>query len=339
MAVMETELDPERIRRFGLAVATPFAVLAGMQLDVFSPLHDSPLDVDALARRMNVDARRLRPLLYALVSAELLTVEDGHFANTALADRFLVRGKPDYMGGVHELWADVWGGFFRIAESIRTGKPQAKHEFETMPRDDLAAFLRGQHPLAMGAGRALSRALGPDRPSSLLDVGGGSGGLAIGACETISGLRATLVELPQVAPIAEEHIAEAGLSDRIEVRAADVTRTPIDGAFDVAVLRNVLQTMSAEQARQALHHVGQAVAPFGVMMIIGFILDDTRLTPPVAAAYDLFFISAYEHGEAYTVGEHREWLEAAGFDDIQSGPAPAGFGTSGIGLITARKRA
>ena len=74
-------------------------------------------------------------------------------------------------------------------------------------------------------------------------------------------------------------------------------------------------------------------------MVIGFILDDTRLGPPVTVAYNLFFLNVYEHGEAYTAGEHREWLEAAGFEDIRCGPAPAGFGTSGIGLVTARKRA
>jgi precorrin-6B methylase 2 len=77
-----------------------------------------------------------------------------------------------------------------------------------MPQKELAAFLRGQHPLAMAAGRALSHALEPDRPSSLLDVGGGSGGLAIGACETLPHLRATVLELPSVAPITEEFIAE-----------------------------------------------------------------------------------------------------------------------------------
>lgn len=338
MATMSPDTDPEAIRRFGLAVATPFAVLAGMQLDVFSPLQDGPADVDALARRMGVDARRLRPLLYALVTAELLTVEDRRFSNAPLADRFLIHGRPGYLGGVHELWSDVWGAFFRIAESVRTGAPQAKHEFEEMPREELAAFLRGQHPLAMGAGRALIQALEPNRPSNLLDVGGGSGGLAIGACETIRDLRATVVELPAVATITEESLADAGLAGRIEVRATDVIHDPIEGAFDVAVLRNVLQTMSAEQARQALHNVGHAVAPSGTIMIIGFILDDSRLSPPVAVAYNLFFLSAYEHGEAYTAGEHRDWLESAGFEDVQYGPAPAGFGSSGIGLVTARKR-
>lgn len=339
MTSTKPDLDPERLRRFGYAVATPFAVLAGMQLDVFTPLQEGPANVEALAQRMGVDARRLRPVLCALVTAELLTVEDGRFANTPLADRFLVRGQPGYMGGVHELWSDVWHALLKTAESVRTGIPQAKHEFEAMPQEELAAFLRGQHPLAMAAGRALGHALEPDRPSSLLDVGGGSGGLAIGACETLPHLRATVLELPSVAPITEEFIAEAGLAERIDVCAADVTQAPIKGAFDVAVLRNVLQTMSAEQARRALHHVGQAVAPSGLIMVIGFILDDTRLGPPVTVAYNLYFLNVYEHGEAYTAGEHREWLEAAGFEDIRCGPAPAGFGTSGIGLVTARKRA
>jgi SAM-dependent methyltransferase len=332
------EPDSDQIRQFGYAVATPFAVLAGMQLDVFTPLREGPLDAEALAERLGVHARRLRPVLYALVGAELLTLEEERFANTPLAERFLIRGQPTYMGGVHELWSDVWHALLKTAESVRTGAPQAEHDFEAMPRAELAAFLRGQHPLAMAAGHALIDTLKPERPKTLLDVGGGSGGLAIGACEAASHLRATVVELPTVTPITEEFVAAAGLSDRIEIRAADVIRAPLEGSFDVAALRNLLQTLSVEQARQTLHHVGQAIAPGGSVMIIGFILDDTRLGPPVALAYNLFFLNAYEEGEAYTAGEHREWLEAAGFEDVRSGPAPPGFGTPGIGLITARRR-
>jgi precorrin-6B methylase 2 len=330
--------DPDQLRQFGYAVATPFAVLAGMQLDVFTPLRDGPLGAEALAERLGVDARRLRPVLYALVGAQLLTVEEGRFANSPLAERFLVRGQSTYMGGVHELWSDVWQALLKTAESVRTGVPQARHDFAAMPRDELAAFLRGQHPLAMAAGRALIETLKPGRPNTLLDVGGGSGGLAIGACEAASHLRATVVELPTVTPITEEFVAAAGLSERIEVRVGDVIRAPLEGMFGVAVLRNLLQTMSAEQARRTLHHVGQAIAPGGSVVIIGFILDDTRLGPPVALAYNLFFLNAYEQGEAYTAGEHRAWLEAAGFKDVHCGQAPPGFGTPGIGLVTARKR-
>ena len=45
-------------------------------------------------------ATRLSPLLFAMVTAGLLTVKEGVFANTGEADRFLVRGRPQYMDGL-----------------------------------------------------------------------------------------------------------------------------------------------------------------------------------------------------------------------------------------------
>jgi hypothetical protein len=41
-------------------------------------------------------------LLYALVTANLLTVEGNRFANTPEAQQFLVKGQPTYLGGRHE---------------------------------------------------------------------------------------------------------------------------------------------------------------------------------------------------------------------------------------------
>jgi 2-hydroxy-4-(methylsulfanyl)butanoate S-methyltransferase len=44
---------------------------------------------------------------------------------------------------------------------------------------------------------------------SLLDVGGGSGGISIAACNANPGLSATIVELPRIAPFAVACAAEA----------------------------------------------------------------------------------------------------------------------------------
>ena len=65
-------------------------MLAGMQLDVFTPLKDGAMTAEQLADSLGVKAEKLSPLLYALVAAELLTVEGERFANTAEADQFLV---------------------------------------------------------------------------------------------------------------------------------------------------------------------------------------------------------------------------------------------------------
>ena len=90
--------------RNAYAIYPSFAMLAGMQLDVFTPLKDQPMDADSLANVLKVKESKLSPLLYALVSADLLTVENEVFSNTIEADIFLVKGLPAYMGGLNEFY-------------------------------------------------------------------------------------------------------------------------------------------------------------------------------------------------------------------------------------------
>ena len=68
------------------------AALAGMQLDVFTPLATGPLPAEGVADALGLDAARLKRVLDALVVADLLTLTDGLYANTAEAAQFLVRG-------------------------------------------------------------------------------------------------------------------------------------------------------------------------------------------------------------------------------------------------------
>jgi len=83
-------LRPDTIEKLSSAVYPAFAMVAGMQLDVFTPLKDGPLSVEDIAAALAVNPHKLRPLLYALVAAGLLTVQDERFANTPEAAHFLV---------------------------------------------------------------------------------------------------------------------------------------------------------------------------------------------------------------------------------------------------------
>ena len=171
------------IQRHNDAVSTSCAMLAGMQLDLFTPLANRSLSCEQLANAIGVDPARLRPLLYVLVVAELLQVEQERFSNTAVADHHLVRGKPAYMGGVHELWADLWRAMLNTAESIRTGRAQAKHDFTGMPPAELKAIFRGLAPAATRHGRLLVDQFDFSESRRLLDAGGGFGHLAIAVTE------------------------------------------------------------------------------------------------------------------------------------------------------------
>lgn len=293
-----------------------FTMLAGMKLDVFTPLDTGPLTAAELADSLGVDAGKLGPVLYGLVIAGLLTVEDGRFANTADSSTYLVRGKPEYRGGGYTLWEEIAASALKTADMVRTGKPQAKHDFSTMTEDELYVTLGGLHGGNVGAGRMLSSRYDFSACNHLLDVGGGSGGLSISLAGEQPHLRATVVEYPSVVPIARRFVSEAGLSERVEVVATDVTRETPPVTCDVAVMRHFLQVLSAADAQAALRTVWQAMRPGGTLYIIGVILDDTRLSPTIPVFFNILCVNFYDSGQAYTEGEYRAWLAEAGFVDV-----------------------
>ena len=109
---MRSPPEPKTIQKL-VDVYPSFALLAGMQLDLFTPLKAGPMRPEQIAKAIGVGVDKLKPLLYALVAAELLTVEKNRFANTDEANHFLVRGSPSYMGGIHPLYADLWMQHFK----------------------------------------------------------------------------------------------------------------------------------------------------------------------------------------------------------------------------------
>ena len=331
---MQQNVKPATIFRHVYGLYPSVAMLAGMQLDVFTPLGSGPMTAQALADVLKVEAQKLSLLLYALVDAGLLTVGGGRFANTLEADAYLVGGRPGYMGSAHELYGDLWHAALAAGPSIRAGRPQVKHDFATMSDEELGTFFRGLHAGALATGEQLAAAYKFERFHRLLDVGGGSGGLAIAACQRCADLAATIIDLPRVAPTARAMVREAKLGDRIEVVDGDICRDVPPGRFDVAVLRNLIQVLGPDQARSALRNVGAAVEPGGSLIIAGHVLEDNRLAPAAALRINLAFVSIYDAGQAYTEGEHRSWLAQAGFADVE---VHYGASPGGASIVTARK--
>ena len=295
-----------------------------MQLDLFTPLNDGTKTSKQLADALGAKTWKLEPLLYALVAADLLTVTDDRFANTLETDRFLVRGRPDYIGGRHEVFAWRWNSVLKTAETIRSGLPEARFEFSSMSPEELESFYRGIHPETVEAGRDLLAGYDFSCRRNLLDVGGGVGGLAITVAQRWSHIHSTVVELPRVVPITQRYIEEAGVEDLVQAMAADVINTSMTGSYDVVIIKSFIQLLSPEEAQIALRNVGGVVEPGGVMYILGSILDNSRLAPAGLVGENLLFLNIYDEGQAYTEGEYKGWLTEAGFGDFERIVRPNG---------------
>ncbi len=327
---------PDTVNNLRFGVDAAFAMLAGIQLDVFTALGEGPRTAAEVAQTIGVVPGRLRLLLYGLVATGLLTEKDGRFSNSPEADQFLVKGSPSYMGNMQAVLTSYrWEVNLKTAESIRTGVPQAKLDFSNSPQEELEAFLRRINVLTVAAAHALLEMYDFSSTKSLADVGSGGAGLALTMTKACPGMEATAIDLPMVTPIAQKIVEEEGATDRVKVVAANVASGPLPGSYDTVVMRGFLQVLSPEDARRAVKNISAAMKPGGTIYIIGQILDDSRTSPREAVGFNLIFINRFDTGESYTEQEHREWLSEAGFVDIERASFLLG---DGFGLMTARNR-
>jgi hypothetical protein len=319
--------SPETIQRLQSGVAPALAMLAGMQLEVFTHLADGPRTAEHLAERLGVAADRLSRLLHALAASGLLEKRQDDFANTPEAAAFLVKGAASYMGGIHELLSQLWHADLLTAQSIRSGQPAALHDFNAASDDEMAAMLRGMHGGAATGGRELLRRFDFSACRSVVDIGGGSGGLIAALCEACPALQGTLFDLPRTASLAAPILRGTLGGDRVTIEEGDILKTRPRGMHDAAVMRALIQVLARSDAARAIANAAAAVRPGGTIYILGGgILDNDRLGPSNAVFMNLTFLNLYPAGASYTEAEHAAWLSAAGCVDVERITLPTGGG-------------
>lgn len=314
-----------------------FALLAGMELELFTPLAEGPLTADDLAIRLGdgapLDAGRLYRLCRALAGYGLLTMEaGGRFALTAETAKTLVKGVPGYRGASASAYAEGWRACLETSRSIRAHAPAAPLDFAEGSPARTLAVLRGLAPQAVAGGKALLKHLDFSRIRRVIDIAGGSGALAVTLRAAHPQIDATVVDLPEVAEQARLLLSEQPGGAQITLIAGDAITGPLPTGFDLAVMRCFLQLFGPDEILAALRTAHAALADSGLLAVIGYCLTDDEHGPALALGADLLFLNYYEAGAAYRLGDYRAWFKASGFAD----PRLTLLG-GGMSLLTAKR--
>ena len=302
-------------------------ILTALELDVFTAVGDG-CAAGELAKRLDTDQRGTELLLNALTSLGLLSKADGVFRNTTPSARFLAEGSPDSARQAQLHTANMWKRWSYLTESVRTGMPAP------VVRDDagVGSFIAAMDHSARGRVRAITQALQLNATRRMLDLGGGSGVYSIAFAKAAPELRSDVVDLPEVVAIAQQHIAKAGLSDRITVRPGDMLTADLPAqAYDLVLLSSICHMFSPEENRALFARAHEALTRDGRIAIADFIPDPDKASPRSAALFALNMLVATQGGATYNEAEYESWLKAAGFGDVQRVRLPGP-----INLITAR---
>jgi cyclopropane fatty-acyl-phospholipid synthase-like methyltransferase len=241
-----------------------------------------------------------------------LTLKNNRFANSAEAAHYLVSGKPAYLGRMSNLISGNWARILGAAAAVRKDGPVEEYDYHSMPQEELYAVLEGLYPGTVLDARRLMEHYDFSTSHRLLDIGGGSGGLALTISEANPHLKATVIDLPLVIPVTRQFIQEANAAERVEAITADAVQGTLPGSYDVIIARHLLQVLSADDIRALLSNLAIVLEPGGRIHLVGWVLDDSRLTPVKTVNYNLILLTGYADGQAYTEQEHRDWLAEAG---------------------------
>jgi predicted O-methyltransferase YrrM len=210
---------------------------------------------------------------------------------------------------------------------VRAGGAAARVEPADRERDWTEAFIAAMHRNASERAPLVVRAVGAHDVRRMLDVGGGSGAYSIAFARANPALRADILDLAGVEPIASRHIREAGVAGRVQVRAGDLRSDRLGEGYDLAFLSAICHMLSATENLDLLGRCREALAPGGRIVIQDFILEPDKTSPRFAALFALNMLVGTRGGSSYSEPEYAAWLGEAGFQHIRRVrlPGPTGL--------------
>jgi len=169
------------------------------------------------------------------------------------------------------------------------------------------------HGVSWVPGQALAERIDFSDAKELLDIGGGSGAIAIRVAQAHPRMRATITELPGRTRFPEEYVAKHGLTERIRVVAADMFTQPFPGAADVVLLSQIVHNWSDAQNRTLFEKSFAYLPPGGRLIVHEVLLNDRRTGPRFAAMQDML-MGLMTGSHQYSEAELREAAGRAGFE-------------------------
>ncbi len=330
-AIAATGMPAITVGDLGLAFCGSKLLLSALELGVFTALAAGPVELAALRRELGLHERGARDFLDALVALGLLERDGETYANAAGAAG-LVRGPAyaaGFLDGANHVLYPAWG---RLTEALRTGAPQADGDLDGMLQDPARqrTYLAMMDGLSAPLAPALAGAIDWGGVRTVADVGGARGNMVALLLGAHPHLRGVVFDRPQNAGPCAEHMAAAGLGDRVDFRGGDFFTDPLPAA-DVVIIGHVLADFSAEQAQALVRAAQRALNPGGALLVYDPMPadEDPSLPSLVASLHMLVMTPA---GAGYRPSRCAAWMTAAGLATIRTAPLPLGNG-----LVIGRK--
>jgi SAM-dependent methyltransferase len=287
--------------------------LTAFELGLFSELGSESKTSEDVAASLNTNPRATNRLMNALVAIGILEKQNGKFKNSPAAEKFLVKGKSEYMGGLGHT-ANLWKTWSNMTETVRHGTAiEIKGAINDRGEDWLDSFIAAMHMRAMRQAPEIISMLDLNGVENVLDVGGGPGTFSFAFVDAKKGLKATVFDLPNVIPLTQKYIAGEGYAGRVATATGDYLRDDLGNGYDLIFLSAIIHSNSPDENKLLFSKCSKALIKGGQIVVSDYIMDDTRTKPAAGTMFALNMLVGTRAGDTFTESEVKSWMKGTGF--------------------------
>lgn len=298
------------------------ALKAAIAFDLFTAIGDGARTPKELAKVCGVPERGLRILCDYLTTIGFITKTADSYELTPDSAFFLTKKSPAYLGGTSDFLHSpvTTGPFDHLTDTIRRGSPPLN-----MVADENPAWVQFAHamlPMMMPPALAIADLLGVGAagPMRVLDIAAGHGIFGIVIAQRNPQAEIVAVDWAPVLEVATQNANAMGVGARHRTQPGDAFEVDYGTGFDVALVTNFLHHFDRQTNVAILKKTAGALESGGRVVVLEFVPNEDRVSPPMAARFSLTMLANTPGGEAYTFRELRDMLTEAGFEDATAHP-------------------
>jgi hypothetical protein len=324
------QLPPQAIlMQMGMGFIVSQAISVAAKLYIADHLKDGAKTVEQIAEATQTDAPSLYRLLRALTAVGVFSIDaENRFSNTPVSE-LLRSDHPESLRGIVHMMCDRehWMAHGNLFQSVKTGEIAFEHTFGMPPFPYLA-----QHPEAgkifddamtsfsSGIAKAVAAIYDFSGAETIADIGGGHGILLstiIGANPQAKGI---LFDQPQVVAGAGNLLAEAGVSERIEVVSGNFF-AEIPVTADIYLMKHIIHDWNNEQSVSILSNLAKTAPAGSKLLLVESVVEEDN-SPSMSKVMDLNML-VMTGGKERTATEYAALFEKTGFRLTNVYPTPS----------------
>lgn len=297
-----------------------YALKAAIDLDVFTAIARGNNTAAEIAKACQGSDRGMRILCDAMAVMGFLAKANGRYSLNPDTAFFLDRKSPAYLG--HALTflmhPTQLRNFEHLPEAARRGGA-SDEEGTLAPEDPIwVEFARGMAPLMMPAAQAmaglLQAELGAKPAVKILDIAASHGLFGLVVAQKVPQAHIYALDWANVLQVARENAQRQGMGDRYHLLPGSAFEVDYGTGFDAVLITNLLHHFTPAENEAMLKKSSAALGPGGQVIVLEFVPNEDRVSPPVPALFSLTMLGSTPHGDAYTLAEYATMFRNAGLE-------------------------